>query len=134
MADFFDLGGHSLLLAKLVSALAEETGTNLSIQEIIERPSLGGMARLVEEASGPVPVAPTIVPGLEATGVSILEGGPVVLHDGSRGVESHRRAPFEATAAVAVATMVDLEAEAMRLDASIFPAGTRKLGCVCLHA
>lgn len=156
-ADFFDLGGHSLLLAKLVSALADETGVTLSIQEIIERPTLDGMARLVEEAEGPVTtIAPTILPGLEATGVSIsAEGNPVVLHDGSQGMvespssSSGRRGPVEggqvvaggggtrvvvasapAEAAAASVATVDLQAEARRLDAAIFPAGTRKTGCV----
>lgn len=153
-ADFFDLGGHSLLLAKLTSALADETGVKLSIQEIIERPTLGGMARLLEEAApGTFPATPSIVPalGLEGTGASSPEGeggmghDPLVLHDGSMGVVkcAEGRTPSgggaqaatvaaAATATTASARMLDLEAEARRLDASIYPAKTRKIGCVCV--
>ena len=154
-ADFFDLGGHSLLLAKLASALGDETGVALTIQQIIEQPTMDGMARLVEEAAGSVPMPPPITPGLalEASGHSGSagegEGGPLFLVDSSQGVI--QRAAGAAGAAVAVAPVgaapmegggltaapaaaasrvVDLEAEARRLDASIYPAGTRKIGCV----
>ncbi len=142
-ADFFDLGGHSLLLAKLTSALAEEAGVTLTIQQIIEQPTMDGMARLVEEAAGPLPIQPSITPGLSlgtAEGSS-SESGPVVLHDTSLGVVQRAAgtAPMQGggvagvAAAVSRVVHVDLEAEARRLDASIYPAGTRKTGCVAMR-
>lgn len=87
-----------------------------------------GMAKIVEELSGPIPGAPCIVPGLQAAGVSNSPGvGPVVLHDGSHGVVQAVEG-VETRAEEAAVRVVDLEAEARRLDASIYPAGTRKSG------
>lgn len=137
-ADFFDLGGHSLLLAKLASALADDTGVAISIQEIIEQPTLGGMARLLEEAApGTFPSTLSIVPAL-ADGEGGVGRDPVVLHDGSMGVvkctegrPSGAGAPAPVATAVA-ARVLDLEAEARRLDGTIYPASTRKTGCVCV--
>lgn len=48
-SDFFDLGGHSLLLAKLSAALLKDTGVKVAIQAIIERPTLAELAELLEE-------------------------------------------------------------------------------------
>ncbi|CAM9998615.1 unnamed protein product [Ectocarpus fasciculatus] len=131
-ADFFDLGGHSLLLAKLATALSREAGVTVTIPQLIESPSMEGMAKIVEELSGPIPGAPSIVPGLQAAGISNSQGvAPVVLLDGSHGVvqapEGVEARTAKAPAAVKV-KVVDLEAEAKRLDASIYPAGTRKTG------
>lgn len=143
-ADFFDLGGHSLLLAKLASALADETGVTVALQEIIERPTLDGMARLLEEtAPQRFQVTPSIVQGLglEATGSSssVGQGGvpdPLVLRDGSMGVvkcaDGSGGGVAQAVPATAAARVLDLEAEARRLDVSIYPAKTRKTGCVPL--
>lgn len=47
-SDFFDLGGHSLLLAKLSAALLKETGVAVAISEIIERPTLGELVELLD--------------------------------------------------------------------------------------
>lgn len=145
VADFFDLGGHSLLLAKLASALSDETGVTLPLQDIVQRSTLDGMARLLEEAApGTFPATPSIVLalGLEATGGPGTRGGdvggggsggghdPLVLHDGSMGVVKCTEGGAQAVAATASARVLDLEAEARRLDASIYPASTRKIGCV----
>lgn len=64
-SDFFEMGGHSLLLAKLVSAIAEETGVTVTIPEVLENPTLGGMARIVEDSDTKLrdPV-PTVFAGL----------------------------------------------------------------------
>lgn len=48
-SDFFDLGGHSLLLAKLSAALLKDMGVVVSIPSIIERPTLGELADLLDE-------------------------------------------------------------------------------------
>lgn len=156
-ADFFDLGGHSLLLAKLVSALTDEARLEapLTIQEVIETPTLGGMARLVENAAvGPIPVTPSLIPETPPEGLSDLASGdgvdPVFLLDSSQGMVKStpgpssaalddRRGPadgvelggrVETGTTVAAKPVVDLVAESRRLDASIYPAGTRKTGCV----
>ena len=47
-SDFFDLGGHSLLLAKLSAALLKEMGVVVAIPSIIERPTLGELSALLE--------------------------------------------------------------------------------------
>ncbi|CAM9709754.1 unnamed protein product, partial [Ectocarpus sp. 12 AP-2014] len=128
-ADFFDLGGHSLLLAKLATSLSREAGVTVTIPQLIERPSMEGMAKIVEELSGTIPGKPSIVPGLQAAGISNSQAAaPVVLHDGSRGVVQAFEGVEAPTATAAAVKVVDLEAEASRLDASIYPAGTRKIG------
>lgn len=47
-SDFFDLGGHSLLLAKLSAALLKDMGLVVAIPSIIERPTLGELAELLD--------------------------------------------------------------------------------------
>ncbi|CAM9327799.1 unnamed protein product, partial [Laminaria digitata] len=133
-SDFFDAGGHSLLLAKLTSVLAEEAGVTLSIPDIIESPTLDGMARLVEEELGgaaALAMQPAIVPGLTAVVSSVDGEDPIVLQNGSDGVKrmtasapAHDTGVGEARAA----PVADLAAEARRLDPTIYPAGTRKIG------
>lgn len=152
-SDFFDAGGHSLLLAKLTSALKDETGVALTIPELLECPTLEGMAMLVEEAKG-IPTGDvaaaagaasssspsSAVAGLASGGA--VEDEPVVLQKGVDGVMPVvvRPAAVEdgGVAGVALAAsgaggaraagVVDLPAEARRLDQSIFPAGSRKSG------
>lgn len=48
-SDFFDLGGHSLLLAKLSAALLKDMGAVVPIPAIIERPTLAELAELLDE-------------------------------------------------------------------------------------
>ncbi len=43
--NFFDLGGHSLLLVKLQSRLRQRFGCELSIVELFERPTVAAMAQ-----------------------------------------------------------------------------------------
>jgi acyl carrier protein len=45
--NFFDVGGHSLLLARLRTMLAEELGCKLSIIEMFNFPTVSSMAKLV---------------------------------------------------------------------------------------
>ncbi len=47
-SDFFDLGGHSLLLAKLSAYLLKDMGVVIPIPSIVERHTLGEMAELLE--------------------------------------------------------------------------------------
>lgn len=63
-SDFFDMGGHSLLLAKLAAALLKEFGVTVPIVSIIERPILGDLAEFLDsemssyESSAPSSVVP----------------------------------------------------------------------------
>ncbi|CAN0459448.1 unnamed protein product, partial [Ectocarpus sp. 12 AP-2014] len=115
--------------AKLATALSREAGVTVTIPQLIERPSMKGMAKIVEELSGTIPGKPSIVPGLQAAGISNSQAvAPVVLHDGSRGVVQALEGVEAPTATAAAVRVVDLKAEASRLDASIYPAGTRKIG------
>lgn len=51
--SFFDLGGHSLVATKLVTAIRSECGAELSIREVFELATVGLLARRVDElASG----------------------------------------------------------------------------------
>ncbi|MEV4927243.1 amino acid adenylation domain-containing protein [Streptomyces roseoverticillatus] len=62
-ADFFELGGNSLLLGVLIGRLARE-GVAVGYGEAIAAPSLARMARTVAAArSAPVPVIPRPAPG-----------------------------------------------------------------------
>jgi acyl carrier protein len=46
--NFFDLGGHSLLLAQVRSKLKETLGANLSIIELFQYPTVSALATRVE--------------------------------------------------------------------------------------
>lgn len=47
-SDFFDLGGHSLLLAKLAASLLKDAGVVVDIPSIIDRPTLEELAELLD--------------------------------------------------------------------------------------
>lgn len=106
----------------------------LSIPDIIESPTLDGMARLVEEELGgaaALAMQPTIVPGLKAVVPSVDGEDPIVLQNGSDGVKrmtTSAPAPAGGAGEARAAPVADLAAEARRLDPTIYPAGTRKIG------
>ncbi len=52
--NFFDLGGHSLLLMRLQGRLAAETGLDLPVLELFEHPTVAALARRLRELAGPV--------------------------------------------------------------------------------
>jgi amino acid adenylation domain-containing protein len=66
--DLFRLGGHSLLAARLGAALDEELGVELTLAEVLSRPTVAGLAARVAETAA---LAET-TPGLEGS-----EDGPV---------------------------------------------------------
>ena len=50
--DFFALGGHSLLLVRLATALRRELGVDLPVAELFTAPTVAALARLVSRADG----------------------------------------------------------------------------------
>ncbi|MEO0854938.1 MAG: thioesterase domain-containing protein, partial [Cyanobacteria bacterium J06648_11] len=59
--NFFDLGGHSLLAVKILTAMDRETGVNLSINQLFERPTIASIVEAIAP-SHPSDPAPCIVP------------------------------------------------------------------------
>ncbi len=50
--DFFDLGGHSLMAARLVAKVQDQFGIRLSPATVFEHPTIRQMARVLEGAAG----------------------------------------------------------------------------------
>jgi acyl carrier protein len=47
-ASFFEIGGHSLLAAQLVSSLREVTGVNVSMRDLLAQPTVSALAAIVD--------------------------------------------------------------------------------------
>lgn len=46
-SDFFALGGNSLLAARLINLLKQQTGVDLSVQEVFQSPRLSELASVM---------------------------------------------------------------------------------------
>jgi amino acid adenylation domain-containing protein len=55
--DFFELGGHSLMSVQMVARVESAMHAQLSIMDIFQHPTLGGMAALINGAGQKKPVA-----------------------------------------------------------------------------
>ena len=50
-ADFFSLGGHSLMAGRLLSRVYDETGVSISLREFLSNPFLSNLKTLVKKIS-----------------------------------------------------------------------------------
>ncbi len=55
--DFFDLGGQSLMAARLVSQIHAATGHNIQLADLFRAATVESLARLIQQDSGTVPDA-----------------------------------------------------------------------------
>ena len=50
--NFFDLGGHSLLLVRVQARLARELGVEVPMVELFQHPTVRALARWLQEGGG----------------------------------------------------------------------------------
>ena len=78
--DFFDLGGHSLLIARLLRMIEAEYGERIPMAALFRAPRLADMAELIESGRGlDSPALVPIQPHGGETPIFWLDGGSTML-------------------------------------------------------
>src|SRR5438105_288302 len=68
--NFFDLGGHSLMLVRLIGEMKRRHQVSLGVAELFRHPTVGQMARLIDQQPLKGKRQPAVVP--------LQEGGPEI--------------------------------------------------------
>ncbi len=63
-ADFFDLGGHSLMLARMLARIRSTFGVDLNLQAMFNAPTIAALAAAVDGARAEAPAGAVAEPGV----------------------------------------------------------------------
>src|SRR5262249_13961375 len=63
--SFFDLGGHSLLVTRVLSRLRGDFGVELSVRRFFEAPTIAALAATIEGREGAATAPSPLIPSLE---------------------------------------------------------------------
>jgi hypothetical protein len=59
--DFFELGGDSLSATRAFARTNQSLGTSLTLREMLDRPTIRGIAEVVAQSKGTAPICPPIL-------------------------------------------------------------------------
>jgi hypothetical protein len=65
--DFFELGGDSLSATRAFARTNQSLGTSLTLREMLDRPTIRGIAEVVAQSKGTAPICPPILRRRERT-------------------------------------------------------------------